>query len=122
VSVYSVDYLSPLTPGAYNLVQKGRVVPVKVSIGCGGFVSGLSPKIQLLSGDIDPDTGQGDDSAVVTTTSVSGADTTGIMREADGHYIYNLLVPNGTAGTKYTIRVNLGGGAGGAYVVLQIRK
>jgi hypothetical protein len=122
VAVYDAAYLSPLREGVYNLVQKGRVVPVKVSIGCGGFVSGLSPKIQLLTGDIDPDTDPGDSSLNVDTTSVSGADTTGIMREVDGQYIYNLLVPSAAAGTKFTIRVNLGGGAGGAYVVLQIRK
>ena len=36
VHVYNADILPPLTAGAFNLVQRGQVVPVKLTIGCGG--------------------------------------------------------------------------------------
>jgi len=121
VTVYDAQYLPPLVPGQINKVQKGQVIPVKVTIGCGGFQSGLSPQIRLLTGDIDPNTGPNDDSAVIQA-SVSNADTSGVMREVDGQYIYNMRVPDAAKDAKFTIRVNLGGGAGGIYVVIQIRK
>jgi hypothetical protein len=124
VSAYDGHYLAPINEGVYNLVQKGSVVPVKISVGCNGVaLRGLSPAIQLLNGDIDPDTDPGDSSLNVATTSVSAADTTGVMRAIDGGYIYNLSVPAGSAGTLYTVRVRPFGASGGAmYVVLKIRK
>jgi hypothetical protein len=125
VSSYDAHYLPPLNEGIYNAVQKGQVVPVKINVGCNGvFLSGLQPGIQLLSGDIDPATDPGDATLNVTTTSVSSADTTGVMRQVDGQYIYNLQVPSAPAGTLFTIRVRpFGTAAGGSmYVVLRIRK
>lgn len=125
-AVVAIDsaFLPPLKPGVFNKVQRGQVVPVKIDAGCAGVLtSGLQPAIQLLSGDVDPSTDPGDGSTDVTTASVSSADTTGIMRPADGQYIYNLRVPSSASGTKYTIRVRpTGSAAGGAlYIVLQIR-
>lgn len=117
-------FLAPLQAGTYNKVKAGQVVPVKINVGCDGVLaSGLSPAIQLLSGDVDPSTDPGDGSSNVTTATVSSADTTGIMRAADGQYIYNLRVPSGTPGTTYTIRVQpTGTAAGGSmYVVIQLR-
>lgn len=117
-------FLPPLQAGSYNKVKGGQVIPVKINVGCdGALASGLSPAIQLLSGDVDPSTDPGDGSSNVATESVSSADTSGIMRAADGQYIYNLLVPSGAAGTKYTVRVQpTGTAAGGArYVVIQLR-
>jgi hypothetical protein len=114
----------PLTAGVFNKVKGGQVVPVKINVGCDGVpASGLSPAIQLLSGDVDPATDPGDGSIDLATDSVSSADTTGVMRAADGQYIYNLRVPSGPAGTKYTIRVRPTGTAGGGalYVVIQLR-
>ena len=124
VGTYDAAFLSPLRAGAFNMVQKGQVVPVKVNVGCGSsFNSGLSPAIQLLNGELDPNTDTGDPALSVPTESVSSADTTGVMREVDGQYIYNLRVPSGAAGAKYTIRVQpFGAGGGALYVVLQIRK
>jgi PKD domain len=125
VSSFDAHYLPPLTEGIYNAVQKGQVVPVKINVGCNGvFLSGLHPGIQLLSGDIDPQTDPGDATLNVTTTSVSAADTTGVMREVDGQYIYNMQVPSASAGTLFTIRVRpFGTAAGGSmYVVIKIRK
>jgi hypothetical protein len=125
VSSYDALYLPPLTEGIYNAVQKGQVVPVKINVGCNGvFLSGLHPGIQLLSGDIDPDTDPGDTTLNVTTTSVSAADTNGVMRQVDGQYIYNLQVPSASAGALFTIRVRPFGTApgGSMYVVLRIRR
>jgi VCBS repeat-containing protein len=127
-NVYSGAYKAPLVDGTVNMVQKGQVIPVKISVGCGATnLTGLSPYIQLLSGDVSPETEAGS-TALTTTTSVSSADTGQTMRPVDGGYIYNLQVPsNATANTKYTIRVNpFGAGADnaatGMYVVIQIRK
>ncbi len=125
VNSYDARFLSPLTAGVYNAVQKGQVVPVKITVGCGGtFLGGLHPAIQLLSGDIDPSTDPGDSTLNAPTTSVSAADTSGQMRQVDGQYIYNLQVPGtATAGTMYTVRVRPFGATGGSmYVVLKIRK
>ena len=36
VTVWNGNFLEPLREGTSNLVQKGRVVPVKISFGCGG--------------------------------------------------------------------------------------
>ena len=126
VAAYTGHFLPPLNEGIYNAVQKGQVVPVKISVGCNGAnLTGLTPKIQLLSGDIDPATDPGDSTLNVATASVSNADTTGQMRAIDGGYIYNLAVPgNATANTLFTIRVTPFGTAGGGsmYVVIKIRK
>lgn len=42
--------------GVINMVQKSQVVPVKIDVSCNGFISGLTPAMQLYSGDVDPDT------------------------------------------------------------------
>ena len=125
-NVYSGAYKAPLVDGTVNMVQKGQVIPVKISVGCGTTnLTGLSPYIQLLDGNVSPETEAG--STPVTTTSTQ-ADTNQIMRPVDGGYIYNLQVPsNATANKQYTIRVNPFGAtadnaATGMYVVIQIRK
>jgi hypothetical protein len=124
VAAYDGQFNPPLTAGIYNAVQKGQVVPVKISIGCGGtFLSGLHPAINLKSGDADPSTDLSDPTVNVAT-SVSAADTAGVMREVDGQYIYNLAVPsNATAGSLFTIYVRpFGGTTPVMMVVLKIRK
>jgi hypothetical protein len=125
VSAYEAHFQPPLDEGVYNTVQKGRVVPVKISIGCDGQnLTDLSPAIQLLKGDKSDGTETSSDA--VETFSSSAADTTGFMRAVDDGYIYNLQVPsNAVAGDLYTIRVRpFGDSNTGAsmYVVLQIRK
>jgi hypothetical protein len=111
--------------GSTNMVQKGQVVPVEISIGCGTTnLTNLTPHIQLLSGNVSPETESG--STTVTTTSVLTADTTESMRQVDGGYIYNLQVPsNATANQEFTIRVDPFGAtadhaATGMYVVIKI--
>jgi PKD repeat protein len=126
ITAYEGHYQQPLDEGAYNLVQAGRVVPVKVTVGCAAdSLTDLKPSIQLLKGDKSDGTETYSD--IVETYSVSAADTTGIMRPADSFYIYNLRVPaNASAGDLFTIRVRPFGdydaSAGGLYVVLKIRK
>src|SRR5215217_7574371 len=125
VNVYSAHYLAPLNEGMYNTVQAGRVVPVKISVGCSGNLTGLQPSIQMLKGEQDGgENTTGSDN--VETLSVSSADQSGVMRTIDGGYIYNLQVPStAKANDLYTIRVNPFGGSNASsnmYIVLKIRK
>ena len=125
VATYDAKYLPPLDEGTLNLVQKGRVVPVKISIGCDATpLTGLNPAIQLLKGNQTSGTETASDA--IETLSSSAADTTGVMRAIDGGYIYNLQVPsNAAAGDQFTIRVRPFGDSNTAaskYVVLKIRK
>ena len=123
MQVYSGEVLRPLVAGSFNVVQKGQVVPVKVTVGCNAFTSGLTPLISIRSGDYDPAVDPSDPSYDLPV-SVSSADTAGTMREADGQYIYNLAVPsNATAGQLFTILVRpFGGSAPTLYAVLKIKK
>jgi predicted extracellular nuclease len=125
VHVYDGQILPPLTPGAFNLVHKGQVVPVKITIGCNGFLSGLSPLISIRSGDYDPNVDPGDPSYTVPDSN-SSADTGGVMREqtADQQYVYNLAVPsNAGVGQLYTILIRpFGGSSPTLYAVLKIKK
>lgn len=122
VHVYGANLIPPLQAGAYNVVQRGRVVPVKITVGCGGFLSGLRPAISLRAGDFDPTVDPGDPSYVVPDSN-STADTSGVMREGDGQYIYNLAVPSDAAsGQLYTVLVRpFGGSAPALYAVLKIK-
>jgi hypothetical protein len=125
VTAYQAPYKAPLVDGSVNTVQKGRVIPVKISVGCGtNLVTGLAPRIDLLSGNVSPESESG---TTAITASVATADTDQTMRPVDGGYIYNLQVPS-TTGT-YTIRVNPWGvqanaaawAASSNYIVLDVR-
>jgi hypothetical protein len=126
VSVYEGAFNPPLVEGSTNMVHKGQIVPVKISIGCGTTnLTNLTPHIQLLKGNLSPESETG--STTVRRTSVFlAADTTQTMRPVDGGYIYNLQVPtNAAANTQYTIVVNPFGAsaeeaATGMYVVIKI--
>jgi hypothetical protein len=127
VSVYNGVFSPPLVDGSTNMVQKGQVVPVEISVGCGTInLTNLTPHIQLLSGNVSPEIESG--STAVTPTSVLAADTGQTMRPVDGGYIYNLQVPsNAAANQEFTIRVNPFGAAAdhaatGMYVVIKILK
>src|SRR5215204_3450630 len=127
VSVYNGVFSPPLVDGSTNMVQKGQVVPVEISVGCGTInLTNLTPHIQLLSGNVSPEIESG--STAVTPTSVLAADTGKTMRPVDGGYIYNLQVPsNAAANQEFTIRVNPFGAAAdhaatGMYVVIKILK
>ena len=99
VSVYDGAFSLPLVDGSTNLVQKGQVIPVEISVGCGTTnLTNLTPHMRLLGGNVSPETESG--STPVTTTSVLAADTTQTMRPVDGGYIYNLQVPNNAAANQ----------------------
>ena len=88
-----------------NKLKNGQVLPVKVQLtDCSGApLNGLSPAIRLMAGD---QTAVPDDGAVaITPTSVSSADTTGVMRSSgsDGSYIYNMSVNLAKLNTDYTV-------------------
>ena len=111
VHVYTGSVLPPLQAGSFNLVQRGRTVPVKITVGCNGFLGGLHPAISLRAGDYDPSVDPSDPSYVVPDSS-SAADTSGVMRESDGQYIYNLAVPSSpVSGQLFTILVRPFGGS-----------
>lgn len=126
VRSYNGNFLPPLQAGKDNLVQKGQVVPVKISVtGCDGInLAGLSPYLQLFSGD--PTTAINEADFIVPTTSVA-ADTGQTMRPVPDGYVYNLRVPSDAkakAGAMYYIRVSPFGVASGQHMIIsiQIRK
>ena len=123
VEVYNGTLLEPLKPDTDNLVQKGQIVPVKISVaGCDGINRiGLLPDIRLLGGDPTPSTNEAD--FTVPSTSVPAADSTGVMRPVPDGYIYNLQVPNDTSvkpGDKYYIRVSPFGIASDQHMIISL--
>jgi hypothetical protein len=106
VNVGSGQFLPPVTnTPVTNKLKNGQVLPVKIKLtDCTGApITNLSPAIVLKKGDM---TVFNDDSVVaITPGSVSGADTTGVMRSSgDGSYIYNMSV-NITLNIDYTILI-----------------
>jgi uncharacterized protein len=125
VHFYTGSVLPPLTAGAFNVVNRGQVVPVKITVGCNGFLSGLHPAISIRAGDYDPNVDPSDPSYTVPPSG-SAADTSGVMREitADELYAYNLAVPsNAHAGDLFTILIRpFGSSSPTLYAVLKIKK
>jgi uncharacterized protein len=122
VHVYSGSFRPPIDPDSLNLVQRGQVVPVKITVGCNGFLSGLHPLISIRGGDYDPNV-DADDPSYLVAESAPNSDTGGVMREVEGQYLYNLVVPNGSAGTIYTVLVRpFGGTSPVLYALLKIRR
>jgi hypothetical protein len=113
VSVGTGEFMPPMTnQPVTDKLKNGQVLPVKVRIAdCNGNpIAGLSPSIVLKEGDL---TSEVSDNTIdpITVTSVSAADTTGVMRAADGFYIYNLRVNVPRLNTPYTVIItpNIGG-------------
>jgi N-acetylneuraminic acid mutarotase len=123
VSAYDGTWQPPLNYGQVNVAKAGSVIPVKVTVGCNGAsLAGLSPAIQLISGDVDGTTDTGTN--YVATISAAAADTTGVMRDAGSGYIYNLRVPSAPSGRQFTIRVRPFGdsdAADGMYILIQVK-
>jgi uncharacterized protein len=122
VHLYDAAILPPLTTGVFNLVQKSRTVPVKLTVGCSGFLSGLHPAISIRTGDYDPSVDPTDPSYDVPDSS-SAADTSGVMRESGGQYVYNLGLPSTAAsGQLFTVLIRpFGGAAPTLYAVLKVK-
>lgn len=123
LEVYDATFEAPLDPDATNVVTRGRVVPVKMTIGCSGAnLEGLTPSIELVAGDlvdnVTPDSGQS-----VVDTYVVGVDSAGVMREVGHQYVYNLRVPSSaTAGSRFTIRVRpFGAGTPSITALLEVQ-
>jgi len=122
VQVYVGGFNPPIDAASVNLVQSGQVVPVKITVGCNGFLSGLHPAISLRAGDYDPNV-DADDPAYSVSDSASSSDADGVMREVGGQYIYNLRVPAAAGGTLFTVLVRpFGGGAPTLQALLKIRR
>jgi hypothetical protein len=104
VNVGTGAFLPPMTnQPVTDQLKNGQVLPVKVTLkDCSGNpINGLSPTIALKQGDL---TDQNDNSTdSIIPTSVSSADTNGVMRpQSDGTYMYNMKV-NVTVGQPYTV-------------------
>ena len=68
VSVSEGHFRPPLNEGMYNATQKGQIIPVKITVGCGlTNLTGLTPSIQLLNGDKSASTESGTDAATLAT-------------------------------------------------------
>lgn len=115
-------FLSPLVEGNVNMVQRGKVLPVKASVSCNGVArTGLAPSIVLLRGD--QTAGQETASDIVPTLSSAAVDTTGVMRATDTGYIYNLQVPDSSpAGSQFTIKVAPGAGIPEVRILIATRR
>jgi hypothetical protein len=104
IRVGTAAFLAPMTnQPVTNKLKNGQVLPVKIQItDCNGVaVTGLSPAIRLLDGD---QTAAADDStAVITPSSVSAADATGVMRADGSAYIYNMRINLAKLSADYTI-------------------
>jgi VCBS repeat-containing protein len=126
VQAYNGNFLPPLQVGKDNMVQKGQVVPVKISVaGCDGLnKTGLNPEIRLAKGD--PTVGINEADYTVPGI-VAAADTSGVMRPVSDGYIYNLRIPSDAsvkANDIYAIRVSPFGVLSDQHMVIaiQIRK
>ena len=109
LGVYTVEFMAPLKDGARNVVKLGNVIPVKLVIrDCqGNLVTGRSLSIWVVAGILNAE----DVTAateLVEATSVSAADTTGMMRFINGHYMYNLATKGLSTGLPYTIVIKDG--------------
>jgi hypothetical protein len=109
VQVGTGAFLPPMTnQPVTDQLKNGQVLPVKIRIeDCNGNpITGLNPSIVMKQGDL---TTEVSDNNVdpITVTSVSAADTTGVMRysSTDGMYMYNLKVnvPTNALNQPYTI-------------------
>ena len=106
---YTSTFMAPLKDGARNIVKLNNVIPVKLIVrDCNGnFVSNRMLSIFVTAGILNvQDVVEGTE--LVPATSVSGADTTGVMRLADSHYMYNLATKGMTTGLPYTIVIKDG--------------
>jgi hypothetical protein len=104
VNVGTGEFLPPMTnTRVTNKLKNGQVLPVKVKLtDCNGVaITNLSPAIILKEGDLT--TASDDGITPITVDSVSGADTTGIMRSVDGYYIYNMKVNVPRLNQDYTL-------------------
>jgi hypothetical protein len=101
---YTTAFQAPIQDGVRNIVKQGNVIPVKLQItNCAGqAVLGKTLSIGYVQGDVYDDADAG---SVVVADSVSGADTTGFMRQVDSKYMYNLATKTLSPNLPYTVVV-----------------
>jgi hypothetical protein len=108
ISVGMGNFLPPMTnQPVTDQLKNGQVLPVKVQIAdCNGNpINGLSPSIGIVQGDQTTDVAD-NTLEPIAFSSVSSADTTGVMRQSgDGSYIYNLRINFGTSSLPATYTV-----------------
>ncbi len=112
VDIYSINFAPPIKENERNIAKYGNVVPVKVRVtsSCtGNPVTGASLYVTYAMG-----VGTSiDEISDTIATSVSSADGAGgLMRQADGMYIYNFTTKQLTQGQDYTLRIRSGSGTG----------
>jgi len=108
LQVYTVGFLAPIRDSVRNVVKHGNVIPVKLAIhDCNGNpVLDKTLSIAVYAGILNP----GDDQAEEEIpTSVSAADSNGVMRLVDTHYMYNMSTKSLAVTLPYTIIVRDGG-------------
>lgn len=100
---YTAAFQAPIKDGVRQVVKNGNVVLVKVRLtDCNSTsTTARTLSIRLVTGVIDKSDVQDGTEALVE--SVSSADTSGVMRVADGQYNYNLGTKGLTNGQAYTI-------------------
>ncbi len=101
---YVVAFQAPIQDGMRNIVKQGNVIPVKLQItDCAGHsVLGKTLSIGYIAGDAYDDDAGG---PLYVPDSVSGADTTGFMRQVDSKYMYNLATKTLNPNMPYTVVV-----------------
>jgi hypothetical protein len=101
---YSVAFQAPIQDGARNIVKLGNVIPVKLQItNCAGqAVLGKTLSIGYIQGNVYDDA---DHDALVPPDSSSNADTTGVMRQVDSKYMYNLATKSLSTSFPFTVVV-----------------
>ena len=103
---YTATFLAPIKDGVRNIVKLNNVIPVKLRItDCNGVVVTDERLAIRVVGNI-LDANDIEDGSEVIPTSVSGADTTGVMRTVDSHYMYNMSTKGLKDGFPYTIIIS----------------
>jgi large repetitive protein len=108
LNVYTVTWDAPIKDGQRNVVKKGNVIPVKIRIvDCfGNAITDRTLNIRVVAGVMDP--ADIDDGIYEIPGTVSGADTTGFMRQIDGKYMYNMATKTLSVNMPYTIVIREG--------------
>ena len=103
LNVYTVAWDPPIQDGMRNVVKKGNVIPLKLRVtDCtGAALTDKTLSIKVVAGIVDPS--DIDSGVYQVPGSVSGADTTGFMRQVDSKYMYNLDTKSFSIDMPYTI-------------------
>ena len=115
VCVPVTEFVGPVKSDVVNTVNSGRTLRLQVTVTCDGHVSGLAPVVELHAGNL---------SASGVNAGSSTPMSSGVMRERDEKYVYELEVPGGqSAGSWLTVAVRaLGAGTYAEVAWLKVRR